>query len=166
MVDLKGENLESFLQIYSSTMMRNQAKQSYYFEDAFYREINTMTGHFAYFYVLLEEKRIASELVLMGPDAIYSFLGGTDDEYFSYRPNDYLKCCIIRWGIENGYKRFVLGGGYGADDGIFRYKKSFAPNGIIPFYTGQAIFDPKAYDMLVGMRTDLQQEAFFPKYRA
>ena len=102
----------------------------------------------------------------MGTDTMYSYLGGTDEEYFAYRPNDFLKYHIIRWGFEHGYRQFVLGGGYGADDGIFRYKKSFAPEGIVRFYTGQAVFDSTGYDALCALRTDLPNSGFFPRYRA
>ena len=33
----------------------------------------------------------------------------------------------------------MLGGGYGADDGIFRYKRSFAPHGLVPFFVGRRV---------------------------
>lgn len=165
-IDTVGNDLANFLRIYRSTMDRNHAESEYYFSEEFYRWINTMDGHFAYFHVLYQGMVISTELVLMGTDTMYSYLGGTDGEYFAYRPNDFLKYHIIRWGIEHGYHRFVLGGGYGADDGIFRYKKSFAPEGIVPFYTGQTIFDEERYAILCNLRTDLPDSGFFPRYRA
>ena len=39
--------------------------------------------------------------------------------------------------IAAGFVLRVLGGGYGADDGIFRYKRSFAPHGLVPFFVGR-----------------------------
>ncbi len=165
-VDATGEHLEDFLEIYYGTMDRNDATQSYYFKENFYQQINTLKGNYMYFHVLLENKIIATELVLMGSDTMYSFLGGTNSAYFAYRPNDFLKYHIIKWGRENGYHQFVLGGGYGADDGIFRYKKSFAPGGVVPFYTGQAILDQESYDYLLSLREELPESGFFPKYRA
>lgn len=166
LVDATGEYLEDFLEIYYGTMDRNEATRNYYFKESFFRQINTLKGNFLYFHVLLENKIIATELVMMGSDTMYSFLGGTNNEYFAYRPNDFLKYHIIKWGRENGYRQFVLGGGYGADDGIFRYKKSFAPGGVIPFYTGQAILNQEAYDYLLSLREELPESGFFPKYRA
>lgn len=166
MVDTNGERLEDFLEIYYGTMDRNDAAQSYYFKEDFFRQINTLTGNHMYFHVLLEGKVIATELVIMGSDTMYSYLGGTNGEYFAYRPNDFLKYHIIKWGAENGYRQFVLGGGYGADDGIFRYKKSFAPGGVVQFYTGQAILSQEAYDYLLSLRGDLPESGFFPRYRA
>lgn len=165
-IDTTGDDLTDFLRIYRATMDRNHAENEYYFSEEFYRQINTMHGHFAYFHVLYQGMVISTELVLMGTDTMYSYLGGTDEEYFAHRPNDFLKYHIIRWGFEHGYRQFVLGGGYGADDGIFRYKKSFAPEGIVRFYTGQAVFDSTGYDALCALRTDLPDSGFFPRYRA
>lgn len=165
-IDEIGNNLDDFLRIYYSTMDRNDAESEYYFKEGFYRQINQMQGHFVYFNVLLDDKVISTELVIIGSDTMYSYLGGTDSEYFDYRPNDFLKVEIIRWGLEKGYKQFVLGGGYGADDGIFRYKKAFAPDGIVQFYTGQTVFNQEVYDELVNTRNITEETKYFPKYRA
>lgn len=165
-IDTVGDELTDFLRIYRATMDRNHAENEYYFSEEFYRQINSMRGHFVYFHVLYQGMVISTELVLMGTDTMYSYLGGTDGEYFAYRPNDFLKYHIIRWGVEHGYRQFVLGGGYGADDGIFRYKKSFAPEGIVRFYTGQTVFDSTGYDALCALRADLPDSGFFPRYRA
>lgn len=169
-MDLDGHRLPDFLDIYYSTMERNDAAAAYFFARRFFHQINTLSGNYAYFHVLLDEKVISTELVLMGNGTMYSYLGGTDSRYYPCRPNDFLKYEIIKWGLANGYKRFVLGGGYGADDGILRYKKSFAPDGIIPYWTGQAIFDQNIYDALCRLRSDtlgsdILDSSFFPAYR-
>lgn len=166
LADAEGQYLNDFLKIYYQTMDRNEAEQGYYFEEAFFRQLNTMTGNCMYFHVLYQGQIISSELVIMGSDTMYSYLGGTDSTYYPYRPNDFLKYHIISWGLEHGYKHFVLGGGYGGDDGIFRYKKSFAPHGVMRFYTGQAVFDVQTYHKLVELRKPLPESSFFPRYRA
>lgn len=164
-IDPDGRYLSDFLRIYYQTMDRNEAQEGYYFQENFFRQINTMTGNYIYFHVQYQGKIISTELVLVGSDTIYSYLGGTDSEYYPYRPNDFLKYHVIVWGLEHGYKHFVLGGGYGADDGIFRYKKSFAPHGIVRFYTGQSIFDQEKYQKLVALRGVTTESKFFPRYR-
>lgn len=165
-VDAEGRWLKDFLDIYYQTMDRNHAERGYYFQESFFRQINTLSGNCMYFHVLYQGKIISTELVLMGSDTMYSYLGGTNSAYYSYRPNDFLKYHIISWGLDHGYQSFVLGGGYGADDGIFRYKKGFAPHGIVPFYTGHAIFDEEVYAQLNTMRGELPHNGFFPQYRA
>lgn len=165
-VDQNGNRLAEFLNIYYATMDRNHAENNYYFRESFFHQIEALNGNFVYFHVLLDGKVISTELVLTGSENMYSYLGGTNGDYFAYRPNDFLKYHIICWGQEQGYRRFILGGGYGADDGIYRYKKSFAPTGIIPFYTGQHVFNETAYNELLNMRVDLPESGFFPRYRA
>ena len=79
--------------------------------------------------MLSEGRVVSTELVFVAAEHVYSFLGGTLTEALELRANDLLKHEIIRWARDAGRKTFVLGGGYGAADGIFRYKLSFAPKG-------------------------------------
>ena len=52
----------------------------------------------------------------------------------------------------------------------FRYKRSFAPNGVVPFYIGKRILDKDKYDKLVKLRSDEdiseRSMSFFPEYRS
>ena len=64
-----------------------------------------------------------------------------------------------------------MGGGYTPNDGIFKYKEAFAPEGITSFYVGRRIFNDKIYASLVDDRkvNDLDFDCdseFFPLYRA
>ncbi len=166
LVDKNGTYLKEFLEIYYSTMERNNAQERFYFPEDFFKRIHEMEGNYIYFHVLYRGRIISSELILVGSHAGYSFLGGTDASFFAERPNDYLKFEIIKWLKENGYSSFVLGGGYGTDDGIFRYKKSFAPSGVVPFYIGKRIFDTKKYDFLCEQKAVAESTSnFFPRYR-
>lgn len=168
-VDEDGTHLDEFLRIYYKTMERTDANEEFFFSKEFFETLNHMKDNVMYFYVLYEEKIISAELVIYGSKNAYSFLGGTDHEYFSVRPNDFLKYEIIKWAKEKGLKNFILGGGYGSDDGIFRYKKSLAPSGIVDFYIGRRIFNQHNYYELVKIREkDHKLELnsrFFPLYR-
>ena len=77
---------------------------------------------------------------------------------------------MVRAAKEKGLKNFVLGGGYGADDGIFQYKTCLAPKGIVDFYIGRKVFDGENYKKLVDIRTEENpgclESGYFPKYRA
>ncbi|MCI9361178.1 MAG: GNAT family N-acetyltransferase [Hungatella sp.] len=166
-IESTDAHLEDFLRIYYSTMDRTDAESKYYFSRQFYRDINKMKNNVMYFHVVYKGKIISTELVIYGNRNAYSYLGGTDREYFDMRPNDFLKYEIIKWAKGMGLKNFVLGGGYGADDGIFRYKLCLAPNGEYDFYIGRKIFDKESYDKLVGLRADEGlNEKFFPLYRS
>ena len=165
-----GEYLRNFLDIYYSTMNRNNAETEFYFSKQFFEKLNRMKDNIMYFHVLSGDKIISTELVIYGSQNCYSYLGGTYRDYFDLRPNDFLKYEIIKWAKENNFRNFVLGGGYGADDGIFQYKTYLAPKGIKDFYIGRKIFDSERYNKLVELRASDNPEClvseYFPKYRA
>ena len=168
-IDETGKRLKEFLDIYYGTMERRDAGGYYFFPEDFFRTINEMHGNYVYIHAVYENKIISTELVLYGKENGYSFLGGTISGYFHLRPNDFLKFEMMKWLKEKGINRFILGGGYGKDDGIFRYKKSFAPNGVQKFYVGKRIFNREKYDYLMSLRGkehnfSLNSE-FFPQYR-
>ena len=166
-VESTGEHMEDFLRIYYSTMDRSDAEDEYYFSRRFYEDLNEMKDNVMYFHVVSEGRIISTELVIYGAENCYSYLGGTDRDYFDLRPNEFLKFEVIKWAKEKGLKNFVLGGGYGADDGIFQYKLCLAPHGVYDFYIGRKIFDREAYDELVGLRAgEVLNERYFPLYRS
>lgn len=172
-VDESGEYMEDFLRIYYGTMERSDAEDQFYFKKEFFEKLMSMDDNAVMFHVRFEGKIISTELVLYGRNNCYSYLGGTDSEYFYTRANDFLKYEIIKWAKEKGLKNFVLGGGYGSDDGIFQYKMNLAPHGIRDFYIGRRIFDQKVYNELLKIRskgnTDIEKRlidsGYFPAYR-
>lgn len=170
-IDEKGLRMQDFLDIFRSTMIRNKAKSNYYFDKDFFKTLQKMEDHSIFFHVYnSEDKVIATELVVYGSEYCYSFLGGTLKEYYPLRPNDYLKYEIIKWAKQKGFKYFVLGGGYMPDDGIYQYKKSFAPEGVKEFYIGHKIFNPSLYNHLMELRQKIENIEekidYFPEYRA
>ncbi len=166
-IENTDEHMEDFLRIYYSTMDRSDAEGEYYFSKQFYEDMNEMKDNVMYFHVVYEGKIVSTELVIYGAENCYSYLGGTDREYFYVRPNDFLKYEIIKWAKEKGLKNFVLGGGYGADDGIYQYKYYLAPHGQYEFFIGRKIFDQASYDHLVALRGEEElNEKYFPLYRS
>jgi hypothetical protein len=174
-VDETGERLEDFLRIYKTTMDRREAKASFYFPRSFFETIvRELPGQFAFFHALHEGRVVSTELVLVSADNTYSYLGGTEEAAFDLRPNDLLKVEVFRWSRQKGKKRFVIGGGYAPDDGIFKYKRAFAPNGLLPYFVGSRILDEGRYTALLeahvseGRRRSAAWSpaaGFFPAYR-
>jgi hypothetical protein len=175
-IDETGERLEDFLGIYLGTMERRNAGATGCFPRSFFERINAeLKGQFAYFHAFVDDVVISTELVLVSADRIYSFLGGTNADWFHFRPNDLLKVEIMNWARAAGKAEFVLGGGYVAGDGIYRYKLAFAPHGSVPFSLGSRILNGEAYAHLVDMRRTLgallreqwhPKAHYFPAYRA
>ncbi len=174
-VDPSGVRLDDFLRVFYSTMDRRTAKPEYRSERQFLQNLITrMPDQVCFFHAKKEGQVISTELVLISDEYVYSFLGGTQLSSFHLRPNDILKHEIILWCRERGRRAYVLGGGYAGEDGIFRYKKSFAPNGLVPFRVGQMIFESERYSKLVQMRRAAESALnktwepdphYFPTYR-
>jgi GNAT acetyltransferase-like protein len=165
-IDETGARIEDFLRLYEHTLERRLAPGRYRFPRTFFERIrDRLPGQFVYAHVLEADRVVSSELALVSATSAYSFLGGTDEESFPLRPNDLLKVELIRWARAAGLRRFVLGGGFEPDDGIFRYKRSFAPHGLVPFEIGTRILRPDAYAELTERSVGPREPGFFPAYR-
>lgn len=164
LIDENLEYMDKFKEIYYSTMDRNNASDSYYFNEDFF---NTLTReNCKLFHVISDNEIISTELVIYDKLCSYSYLGGTIDEFFNLRPNELLKYEIMKWSHKQGLRYFVLGGGYGGDDGIFNYKKGLAPHNIYNFYVGSRIFNEEIYNQLCDEKEVGQESTFFPRYRS
>jgi hypothetical protein len=176
-LDISDLKIAEFHDIYIQTMKRRDTNESFLYSfQEFKRFINKNEKHSAICTIYFKDIPISSELILISEDSIYSFLGGTDENYFDKRPNDFLKFEALNWARAQGKKYYILGGGYSLEDGIFQYKKGFFPNDVVDFYTGRKILNKKVYDQLVtkafnfklseGMyKLDIEDNTFFPLYR-
>jgi CelD/BcsL family acetyltransferase involved in cellulose biosynthesis len=176
-VDPRGERLRDFLRVYAATMDRRGASDFYHFPSSFFEGLFERLRDQA---LLCHVARaggevVSSELVLVSETRLYSFLGGTLAEALPLGANDLLKHAIVEWGRDQGKRSFVLGGGYQPGDGIFRYKRAFAPDGVVPFSVGRLVFDPEGYQQLVEARRAWEAArgrdwrpapGFFPEFRA
>ena len=174
-IDENGDRLDDFLAIYTRTMNRRNAGETYYFPREYFERINAdLQGQFAYFHALVGGAVVSTELVLVSANRIYSFLGGTDAAWFHVRPNDLLKVEVMNWARSAGKKEFVLGGGYSCGDGIYRYKLAFAPHGSVPFSIGFRVLNVNAYERMIHARRTFAairgaqwqpNPEYFPAYR-
>jgi hypothetical protein len=173
--DPRCERLDEFLMVYYGTMDRVGARSTYYFPKSLFRELIAQLPEYVVLFRALHQNRVvSSELVLLSPRSIYSFLGGTLPEGLQIRSHQLLRHAINMWGKEQGKERVVLGGGYAADkDNLFRYKKKFSVNEI-PFSMGSRIFDHDRYQSFAGIRREWEtahgnewcpRVDFFPLYR-
>jgi lipid II:glycine glycyltransferase (peptidoglycan interpeptide bridge formation enzyme) len=161
--DDTGARLDDFLRLYLDTLTRREAPERYAFSREFFERIPAPR---VYVHALQGDEVVSSELVLLSEHHAYSVLGGTRSDAFELRPNDLLKWELILWAKEKGKRRFVLGGGYEDGDGIFRYKRSFAPHGLVPFFVGRRVLQPALYAELTERVGGGVDPAFFPAYRA
>lgn len=176
--DISKKQVEDFYQVYISTMDRRDAIDSFYHPiDYFLNFWKNNQEKCAIGMVYKDGFPISTELFLISEVTMYSFLGGTDSDYFKLRPNEFLKISAIKWANEEGLKFYMIGGGLsnGKEDKLYLYKKKYFPfDDDIDFYTGRKIVMPKAYLKLLTLAgyenvddTALQglNKGYFPKYR-
>lgn len=174
-VDPEGCRSADFLRIYRATLKRREASANYYFPEAFFTRLeHGLAGQYCYFHALDGAAVVSSELVLVSATRVYSFLGGTESSAYGLRPNDLIKHEIVTWAKGRGLDQYVLGGGFRRDDGIFRYKRSFAPRGLLPFRVGRRVHRPDVYVRLIEARREHERALgrewtpppdYFPEYR-
>lgn len=174
--DRTGQYLQNFLKVYYDTMERTDASKTFIIPEEKFCWLTETLGHdggMMYVHIFDDDAIVSTELLLLSQDTIYSFLGGTLESAFAKRPNDLLKHEVIRWGRENSFKWYVLGGGVTPSDGIFRYKEAFDPESIVPFFVRRNIINLDVYQLLIEKRFHYESKKgnnwvarpdFFPEY--
>lgn len=148
-VESNGKHLKDFLDIYYQTMSRNEASDFYYFSDEFFETLcKVLVGQFHFFYAMVDGCIVSCELVLHHGKYCHSFLGGTRKESLALCANPILKREILSFCKQLGCEYFLLGGGQAPNDGIFNFKKAYAPEGIRHSYVGGTCWDPETYERL------------------
>ncbi|MBQ4819546.1 GNAT family N-acetyltransferase [Aquimarina sp. MMG016] len=174
--EITKDIIKIFNDIYVDTMKRNNADSIYFFSIEYFENlILSNSNNFSIAIAYVEEKPISVELIISYKDTIFAFLGGTNAEYFSHRPNDFLRVKIIEWAIANNKKHYVLGGGMRDGDGLYKSKKALFPKDEdVVFCTGRKIVNQKIYDEL-SLSSDPEyanipkedlNNHFFPYYRS
>ena len=91
--DPGGTYLDDFLSVYHDTMERTGAAASFFIDKARFELLGGTlgaSGGLTYVHVFAGEQIVSTELLLLSPDTVYSFLGGTLPDFFEMRPNDLL----------------------------------------------------------------------------
>jgi CelD/BcsL family acetyltransferase involved in cellulose biosynthesis len=155
--------------IYEQTMRRRGALDAYRVAPEYFVDfLESMPDNARIVLAEHEGRVIAATLYLHDDDDAYSYLGGADHEYQRLRPTNAVVHDTILWARERGIKRLILGGGYGPDDGILRFKSSFSPLRR-EFQVYRRVHLPDEYDRLVERWRDRNPGAdaggYFPPYR-
>ncbi|WP_051237771.1 GNAT family N-acetyltransferase [Lacticigenium naphthae] len=168
--DETGDYLDDFLEIYYSTMDRNNADEYYYFDRSFLENIHKeLKNHFFYTHVFMGGTMIASGLMLYDEVYAYAFLGGTKAGFYDCSPLVNVTIETIKKLKEKNVSYYLLGGGHKGEDGIYEFKKRFAKNSNYNYYIGKKIHHKDVYNKLIQKRfsVDIDQldTSFFPAYR-
>ena len=164
---LSKELFLEFTKIYNKTMDKDNAMDYYYFETEFYDSIlYDLSNNSLIFYAELDGKIVAASIMIYANGRLNYHLSGSLREYQNLAPSNLLLWKAAEWGNDTGCTTFHLGGGVGsAEDSLFRFKKAFYRGDLCRYHIGKKIFKEDVYNKLVGLRDNLINSNFFPKYR-
>ncbi|WP_310484830.1 GNAT family N-acetyltransferase [Chamaesiphon sp. VAR_48_metabat_403] len=168
------EYFDVFIDIYTETMHRVNATQTYYFtRDYFDRFIKTLGEGVNICVVETAGTAIAACLVTEFNGIVQYHLGGTRTEFLSQSPTTMMLHYIIEWGQQRHNRYLNLGGGLGSNqDSLYHFKSGFSKESK-SFATMEVIVNRHLYDRLISLRAEssgmalplFEQTSFFPVYR-
>lgn len=164
------DDLDEFIEIYTNTMIKNNAQDYYFFDRKFFENTyDLLKGNIKIFKAIYDGKCISSALIMSYGEYIHYHFSGSDINYGNIAANNLLIYEAAIWGLKNGFKYFHLGGGYsGNNDSLFKFKKSFSKNENKKFYIGKKIHNKIVYDELVNLQVENKgniNSDYFPRYR-
>lgn len=161
------EIFKTFRVIYNGTMDKDNADPYYYFDESFYESIlNDLPQNAQVFYAVKDGQVIAASIMLAANGRMNYHLSGSLREFSSLAPTNLLLYEAALWGCANGCKTLYLGGGVGSgEDSLFKFKRAFYKGELNHFFIGKKIYDQGKYDELTGLRAEIENPGYFPKYR-
>ena len=158
---------EKFRTIYNGTMDKDDAEDYYYFEPEFYESILDDLPQNAQVFWAEKEGQVIAASIMIGANGYLDYhLSGSLREFSSIAPGNLILYTAALWGCANGYKTLYLGGGVGSgEDSLFKFKRAFYKGELNHFYIGKKIYSQEKYDELLGMRSEIDNPGYFPKYR-
>ncbi len=167
-VDEDPETLDDFVEIYYSTMDRDDADDYYYFDKSYFRTMHEkFKGHITTGKVFLGEKLIAMGVYFRYGKYLHAHLSGTLSEYLEYSPAYILKYALAIYGHEKGYEVIHYGGGTSRseENGLYKFKREFGKNTVFDFYIAKKVWNPDVYRQICeAAGVDIHSD-FFPAYR-
>jgi len=152
--DKAEDIIHKFINMYNETMERKNASAYYFFNKSFFNNLLAkLKNNYVIAYAEKDNIIVAMAIILFANNNLHYYLASSRKEYQIYAPSNLLIYNIACWGNENGYNRFLLGGGInGQEDGLYKFKKAFNKNGDESFYIGRKTFDKQRYEELLNIR--------------
>ena len=156
-IEIKIDNTVSaqnqFIELYKSTMIKNNASEYYFFNDKFFNGLFKGLGiNCNLFNAIYDGKTVSSAIIFATNKFLHYHLSAQNREFSKFGANNLLLYEVARYGAKKGFSAFHLGGGVEAEDGLYIFKKSFNKKGLKDFYIGRNIFDFDKYNYLMQKR--------------
>ena len=119
------EEINDVVLLLKKTYDRVKVPMSY--EELFIQSKNILGNKVNFFGAYYDGKMIAGQVRLCYKDTVYAWYSGSDSDYFSKKPNDFLLWNVLLWSKQNNYKTFDFGGAGKPDIpfGVRDYKLKF-----------------------------------------
>jgi lipid II:glycine glycyltransferase (peptidoglycan interpeptide bridge formation enzyme) len=145
--------------MYREMMRQHDADDYYYFNEKYFDFISdALKDNASVFYAMLDNKPIGGAVFLFNENTMHYHLAGMHREYRNLAAGNLLLFEAAIWAGNHGITRMHLGGGLNENDSLFKFKKQFSKNGLLPFYVGRTIFIRSAYDRLLQIRKQLDPD--------
>ncbi len=168
------EYVEHFQAIYEETMNRVAAKQSYYFSQEYFLNLQNLDGNIHLCLVELESEIAAACIFFECGGIVQAHLGGTKNKFLHQSPFNYLLDYVRYWAKQRGNELMHIGSGVGgAKDSLYHFKAGFSKQRH-DWFALRLIPDAEKYNYLTHLRAEflntkvekLFESSFFPAYRA
>ena len=157
-------HLEKFILIYETTMNNLNSQTYYYFNSNYYQTLMELGDRVFFANVYNKEDiLIASCIIFRYNKRLHYHLGGSLFEYRNLRPNNYLHCNVIKYGIENDFNLYHLGGGVKEHDTLYDFKNKIGDTKFA-YTIYKTIINPEIYNE-IKITFDERDNDFFPIHR-
>jgi serine/alanine adding enzyme len=159
--EYNDENLSRFLEIYDLTMKNLNSTDYYYFNKVYYQSFFKFKDNLFIANVYHNKKLIASCIIFKHRKLLHYHIGGSYLEYRNLRPNNLIHCSIIKYGIENDYELYHLGGGLKDNDSLYNFKKKISTNSY-DYTIYKNILNNEIYNKI---KNQYETDNYFPIHR-
>lgn len=144
-IDTELHYFDDFARLYTQTMSRLNADQFYYFNEQYYRNILACDN--VYLGIVKYDNHVISSAIFM-QSSVYSHyhLSGSDREYLSLSPNNFMLWKAVEFFKQKGACHFHLGGGTDSSEtnSLLLFKQKFSKSRY-DFRIGKQIFNQEIY---------------------
>lgn len=149
------DQIKKFYQIYKDNMEAVNAAEYYLFNlDFFIDTFNYLNDNAELAFVYHENELVSASIFIYYDKYVHYHLSGSKRKALDLRVNNFLLYQTAKRFSERGFKYFHLGGGLKDNDGLFNFKKGFAPNNRAEFYIGRKIHNQELYEEIYDKRRE------------
>lgn len=148
-----NKEVKQFYNIYSENMKAVDASEYYFFNLDFFKDtFNFLEDNAELAFVYHKDELVSASIFMFYNKYVHYHLSGAKRKALDLRVNNFLLYKTAKRFAKKGYKYFHLGGGLKDNDGLFNFKKGFAPNNIAEFYIGRKIHNKELYKEIYDKR--------------